>query len=395
MKRRWLLLFAVVVLAGLGAIYVLTRPKSVPIPTIDVSHVDAEVATAIQQAIKAVEQRPREGQTWGNLGMVLRAHDFAEESVAALQQAEAFDPRDPRWPYLQGLSILQVQPDLGVACLERALPLVPYGVLEPRLRLADLYLERGRFEDAQRLAEDVAERSSKQPHAALVLARLAAERNQWAEVLRLTEPHREHRSAQKKIARLRTEALQALGRFADAKQELQRASELPDDAGWEDDYVREVERLRVGPAAKVQAAEQLWFSGQHVAAITLLEEAASKYPKAIAPRRQLLAWLLEQGDSRRALTAANALIAVEPRSVEGWLGLGMAQLNIGDFASAKKSLRTLIEIKPDHGLAYLNLGIAHMKLGEKTEAIQAAQDAVRCRPDLESAHRLLREWQTR
>jgi tetratricopeptide (TPR) repeat protein len=327
------------------------------------------------------------------LGMVLRAHDYGSESVQAFQVAEQLDKKDPRWLYLQGLTLVLAKPDEGLACLERAAPLVPLGQTEPPLRLADLYVERGRLDDAEKLAKDVLDRSPNNAHALVLNARIAAERNEWEQVLQLTSAPRDHPNCRKQVARLRHQAYMGLGKKAEAQTEWQRAETLPPDPAWEDDYVREVERLRVGSSSRTGEIAALINAGRLPDAIAVLDELTSKYPKAIQLKKQLAELLIANGESARAIPICRDMIARDARSVDGWLFLGMAQLNTRDFAGASNSFRKVVEFKPDHGLAYLNLGIAYEKLGKRAEAIKAMTEAVRCRPDHEDAARLLRELQ--
>ncbi len=154
--RRRFLIVAVIVIAGLaiGGWYIF-RPAPAAPPAIDLSHADPEVAAAIQNAIDAVQSDPRDAATWGKLGMVLRAHDFGAESVQALREAERLDPTDPRWPYLQGLTLLLARPEEGIACLKRAAERSPANRPEPRLRLAEVLLEQGRIDEAEATAKPI------------------------------------------------------------------------------------------------------------------------------------------------------------------------------------------------------------------------------------------------
>ena len=179
-RRRLLVAVIVVAVLAIGGWYIF-RPTPAAPPAVDLSHADSEVAAAVQNAIDGVKSDPRDAATWGKLGMVLRAHDFAAESVQALREAERLDPTDPRWPYLQGLTLLLAQPNEGIACLKRAAERSPSNRPEPRLRLAEVLLEQGNIDEAEAIAGPVDELN---PRAALLRARIAASRGDWNGALR-------------------------------------------------------------------------------------------------------------------------------------------------------------------------------------------------------------------
>src|SRR5262249_34745900 len=109
-------------------------------PPVGLTGADPDVAAARAEARSALRQCPRSGAAWGRLGMVLRAHDFGPEANACFAEAERLDPRDPRWPYLQGLTLLLTDLDAGIAKVRRAVELCKPLNTTPQLRLAEALL---------------------------------------------------------------------------------------------------------------------------------------------------------------------------------------------------------------------------------------------------------------
>jgi tetratricopeptide (TPR) repeat protein len=393
-RRRWALLggvaTAVLAAAGAGGYYLL-RPAPPPVPAVDLSTADPEVAAAVTAAIDAVKADPRNGAAWGKLGMVLRAHDFDTQSVEALRAAERFDPDEPRWPYLQGLTLVLYDPDAGLACLERAAAKARDDRPEPRLRLAEVLLDRGRVAEAEEAARPVADRRAWDPRAGLVLARAAADRGDWAAVLERTEPIRNEPTARKRATLLRADALRRLGRTADADAEAARAAGMPDDEDWDDRYVREVERLQVGRKADLQQGALLLNAGRPAEAAAFLQRAVAK-SKNPTPARLLLASALNQANDPAAARALAAeVLRTDPDSVEGWLQLGVAQLLLGDPQAAAESFERVVKLKPDYADGHLKLGHARKGLGDRSGAEKEYEAALRCRPDYEAARKALAE----
>src|SRR5262245_26133961 len=86
-KRTWLLAALLLALAGVGGAYWLLLPAPPAPPDIDLSGVDPDVRAAVETARAEVQRRPRSGKVWGQLGMVLRAHDFGPESSVCFLEA--------------------------------------------------------------------------------------------------------------------------------------------------------------------------------------------------------------------------------------------------------------------------------------------------------------------
>jgi tetratricopeptide (TPR) repeat protein len=323
--------------------------------------------------------------------MVLRAHDFDMQSVEALRAAERFDPDDPRWPYLQGLTLVLHDPDVGLTCLERAAAKARDDRPEPRLRLAEVLLDRGRVAEAEEAVQPVAEKRAWDPRAGLVLARIAAESGDWAAVLTRTEPLRNEPAARKRATLLRADALRRLGRTAEADAEAARAGELPEDELWNDRYVKEVQDLQVGGDRDFRQGAMLLNAGQPVEAIAALQQAAAK-SKNPTPARLLLARALNQArDPVAARAVATEVVRADAGSVEGWFQLGVAQFHTDDAQAAAESFERVVKLKPDHALGYFNLGHARKKLGDRPKAEAAFEAALRCRPDHEPSRQVLAE----
>ena len=164
---------------------------------------------------------------------------------------------------------------------------------------------------------------------------------------------------------LRGQALTRLGRTTEGDRELKSASQLPDDPAWDDPYVREVERLRVGSAAILAQAGRMVSEGQATEAIPLLERLVQQMPEAVEPRLVLGQAYQLAGDSRASQKTLLELIHAHPDSVDGWFQLGVAQFTLGDADGAAKSFATVVRLKPDHANAYFNLAHALRKKGDR------------------------------
>src|SRR5438270_5558930 len=144
-SRRTIVVVALVVIgAGIALLVAAWLWRSPAPPDVDLAGVDPAIVQAIDAARAEVRAAPRSAATWGRLGMVLRAHDFAAEANACFAQAERLDASDPRWPYLHGLTVALTDRDAAIPLLQRAADRSPFNPT-PRLRLAEVLLQQGRL----------------------------------------------------------------------------------------------------------------------------------------------------------------------------------------------------------------------------------------------------------
>lgn len=381
-RRLWagLLLLALALAGGAAWTFWPRAPDPVP-PTIDLSRADPEVTGVINTAVDDVRAKPREAAAWGKLGMLLLAHDFETDAMGVFRTAADLDPNDYRWPYLDGLVRVLFEPDRGLERLRRAAELAPPDRPDPRLKLAELLLERGDLDGAGELAAQALKGAPGTPRAELILARVAAGRGDWALVLTLTRDCANAPGARRAAALLRGEAFAARGERDLAEAEFRRADDAPEDGGWPDPVVAEVERMKVGTAARLVTADRLLEEGRPGEAVALLDDVVRRAPDDAKARLLLGQALVRAGNAPAARGVLENYVTRFPESVEGWFNLGVARFVTGDVSKAADAFRKAIELKPDHALSHFNLGHCYKKLGDKPAAKAAFEQALRCRPD--------------
>src|SRR5258706_6383699 len=114
------------------------RFNAVSPPSVNMDGIDAAIVTAIEQARDAVAQSPRSAAAWGHLGMVFFAHEYYAPAAESFGHAERLDPRDARWPWLAGLSLLADHPAQAVPKLQQGVKLCNGCCVAQRLRLAEV-----------------------------------------------------------------------------------------------------------------------------------------------------------------------------------------------------------------------------------------------------------------
>jgi len=391
-RRRTLALLGTVLALAIGtSVWVWSRWREPPpaLPAINLTESDPEVRQVITRARDQVSAAPRSGPAWGRLGQVLRAHGFAVESNYCFDVAERFDPAQPRWPYLHGLTLVLTDPAAGIPCLERAVTRCDDNPPAPRLRLAEVLLEQGRLDEVEAHLRQAQRRDPEDPRILLGLGRLAFARGDWQTALDHLARCVDDVYSRKQARTLRADAHYRLGKAEQAREELKRAAQLPDDEPWPDPFVAEVEAMQVGVGVELTRASSLLHGGQPGAAVALLEDIVQRRPDSGVAWLRLGRTLLRLNDPERAEQALQEAVERTPDSVEAWFQLGCARFFLGRLGEAAGNFRRTLRLKPDHTLAHFNLGQCLKKSGASAEAAEEFRQALRCQPDYAPAREAL------
>ncbi len=385
-------LLGLALLAGLGLAVAWWRRAAPPVPPwVDTDGADTQAIELIDSTRREVVARPRSAAAWGKLGMVLRAHGYAEESSFCFEQAERLDPAEPRWPYYRGLTLVLTEPAEGLACLRRAVARWKGGPLGPRFRLAEVLLEQGELDEAGELLEQAREEAPDHPRGHLLRARLAFARQRWKTVLAEVRGCRDDRHSRRAARLLAAEAWQRLEEPGRAEQALAEARQLPPDVPWSDPLVAEVEDLVVGRKARLALASNLERQGQVDQAVGVLEQVVEEHPRDGPAWVQLGQALRRLGRFAPAEQALERALEVGPGNVEAWFELGVVRVFLSKRDQAIEAFREAARLKPDHTLAHYNLGLCLKDAGDRATARRAFQQALRCQPDHAPSRKALAE----
>jgi tetratricopeptide (TPR) repeat protein len=350
-------------------------------PDPDLAEVDPEAARLIAVARQRACSEPGSARAWGRLGQALRAHGFGAEANDCFAVAERLDGREPRWPYLRGLTMVLTEPAPGIECLRRAVQRCSGEQTAPQMRLAEVLLEQGRLTEAETCLLEVLEREPHAIRAHLGLGRLALAREDWRSAVQELKACLRDEHARKLARTLLAEAWTRLGEPDSARDEARQAEELPEDEPWPDPFVEEVERLQVGLRPRLARADALARQGHAAEAVALLEETVRKRPEATDAWLLLGQVLLRRQALDPAGRAFGEALHLQPDSVEGWFGLGCVQSLQGRNREAAESFNRAIAGKADHTLAHYNLGQCLRRLNDPDGAARAFRQALTCQPD--------------
>lgn len=374
----WILLL---MLIAAGGVWLMKDRQPAPIPTIDLAGLDPAVAKLIQNHLNEARAEPRSATAWGKLGSILRAYSLSEPARLCLSEAERLDPRDPRWPYFQSFLLSANAPDESLAKLRRAVQLAGNDPEAPRLRLARLLAEAGRWNEAGREIQELLRAQPEFAPALLLSARRAHAGTNVSEAIalarRCVEDPRAARSAFILLASLHRQQ----GDLASASNAARRANSLAPDEPVADPFLAEAALLRHDPRILAEPAHPLLAAGRLKEAEPLIQRLINEHSDfaetwLLAGRLQFL-----KNDLAAAEQSLRRHLQLDPRSSQGLFQLGLVQLGREQFNEAAETFLKATAQKPDFGPAFYNRGFALARAGNLREAIPAFREAARLNPE--------------
>ncbi|MFP5379104.1 MAG: tetratricopeptide repeat protein [Vicinamibacteria bacterium] len=365
--------------------FVWARVSSPAPPEVELSRVEPLIAEAITAAREAAAAHPRDARAWGELGMVLHAHDMFPSAREAYARAEALDGQDVRWPYLTG----STQPDPAVRAddFRRALAIAP-GHVHARMRLADALAELGQAETAAAEYRQALQ-GELTPWAHVGLARLALARGDAAGAVREAE---QALAAHPGLPAAYGVLAAAYFRLGDAtRAEASGAIARRDQTAqsWADPLLAEVRARQSGLLGLGRRAADLYRAGRPQEAVAVLEQLVERHPESVRARAGLGRMYVLVGRFTEGETLLREAIAQDDGPLEPHLYLGFALTQQRRCAEAIPIFRALTARQPDYGQAHLRLGLCLYEIGDKAGAADALTEAVRHLSDDALAHKHL------
>lgn len=384
-------LFCVLAVLAAGAYKLRHLParRVVQPPVLDLKGYDPQIVAAVDRARAAVLATPGSANAWGRLGSVLMVHKFDREALLCLAQAETLQPTEPRWPYLQGMILLQSNPDTALPKLIRGAELAGDMPREPRLRVAHLLIERGRLEEAEKHLREVIRLHPDDPHALLGMGKLELAREHLPEALKYLE----RSAAEPQTARASTALIatiqQRLGNSDAAAEASRQLTTLPHDPAMPDPFAEEAAVLQTGLEVLLTRADRLLKQGKFNEALALNEKAVAAYPTSATAWRLFGQAQIEAKNFVAAEKTLRKALELAPEESEIHFQLGSALFFQNDIVRATECFRRSTELTPSYAPAHFNLGASLAAQGKRLEAIEEFRAAIRYDPAFADAHRRL------
>jgi tetratricopeptide (TPR) repeat protein len=388
---------AAVLLAGLalaGVWYGYRQYRFAPLrqlPEADLSSAPPAVRRAIENAVQAVRAAPRSGAAWGALGLYLRAHEFDPQANVCLQQAMQYDPREAVWPYVRGSSLSVRDRPESERCFRIAARLRPKMAL-PRLRLAELYLEERRLDEAQAEFNVALRLEPENARAMLGEGLVALARGEGESARRWAEDSFSRDPEQRSTVELLIRTAHRLGNRADEARWQEVLDKMPaDEVGWDDPFGERVLQMRRDPGGMAALAHDLLARKRLADAVGVLEQLVAMAPETSQWPVLLGQTLIRQGNVRRARQVLDEALHRHPEAADVHFQSGVAYYFEERWNEAAAAFRDALRLKPDFSDAHYNLGHALKQLDDREGALAAFREAIRFRPDFPAAYTNLGE----
>jgi Flp pilus assembly protein TadD len=359
---------------------------SVEPPAIDPS-LYATVREAVGRARAAVQRTPGSASAWGDLAMLLDAHDLTADARECYRRAVDLDPDDPRWAYLLANQLMAESPEEAERLLAKAARLGDGDSL-PELRLAELRLAGGDAKGALHVLSALRRTAPHEPRALMLTAIALEQADDPDEALDHAFAAATLAPSHRGIRELLSRLLYRLGRQDEATRAAEIAASLPSGSrGWPDRWLESVAALRRDPYRSSDEALARARQGDPDACDRLLQSLVRTYPEDWTFAAELARFRIRRGDATGGEAAVD--VARHPDAKELWKLRGAARLLSGDWAGAANDLRRAVTLDAADAAAWGDLAHAHEQMLNTAAAIRCLERAVVLEPlDEEYAQRL-------
>jgi tetratricopeptide (TPR) repeat protein len=365
------------------------KPPTPVVPGEGLATTDPEILTAVEQAREAVFREPKSGKAWGKLAQVLHVHNFHAEALACYAEAERYSPHNSDWPYLRAAILLVGrEPADAIPGLRRAVELGGNDPL-PRLRLSEVLLDQGRFDEAAEELRRVLDADQQWPRVHVRLAQLAVARQDWSECLRHLDAVGDIAYARKQACSLRLIAEQRLGNAPAAQREQELLSQLPDDPPWPDPILDKLSGFQVGLMGRLGRAKELFRQGDADGTLSLLTQTVCDYPESDFAWALLGRALARAGDLPAAEETLWKSVELAPEKADVWTSLGFVRLSRQNPTGALDCYRVVIRLKPTDADVHCKVGQCLEATGDRSGALEAYRQALRYQPEFREARERL------
>ncbi len=372
-------ILAAFIIAGAGiAFWSFSAPQSVDIPIIETDHLHPLVTEVILKSIDEVRHRPNSAKDWGELGMVLIAHDFPEQARDCLKHAMRLEPEAFRWPYFMGYTLEESDYELALRHYTQALKIRPdYSPL--RIRIALILMRLGELEECEKTLSDGELLDPDNPylivtHGRLLLLKKSPEQAEKLFKTALDQPNWSPQTA-----------LLELIKLANRRGDLEAAFEYQQQLAIYPNVARMdlpdpvLGKIRLYEGLSKSLAERADFAlakGDYSAAITAYESFSRKRQDLPNAATNLARAYTMSGRHQEAIDTYQNVIERFGDVLSAHFGLAGTYEISGQRELAIEQYRAVLKIKPNHKQAWRFLGSLYEQQDNFDEAIRCYQESV-------------------
>ncbi len=376
----WLGVAAAIAVTAAAVLYV--RNQGGPeLPQVDLSTMEARVATQIRMRNSAVTADPESAQAWADLARTLHAHDLFPQAIRAYRRAMEIQPGDARWPYLAALAQAKSDPEASLPLFERAVGLSPANAAV-HINHGDVLMALGRHPEAEAAYQQALAIDEQSSHALYGLAQAALVANDPATAVSLLERAESISPYHGEVHGLLAQAYQRQGNGEAAQRQAMLAGTWSDATRAPDPVAQAMEELAVDSQSIALRGVSLARRGEYEAAEAAFREVLEIRPGNARDYANLGGALAGQGEIQEAIGAYLQGLEIDPSNVDLLNNLGYTYLRAGEFDAAERYLEQAHEADPGFAEVLGNLGLLAEQQQQAEEAIAYFEQALELDPGL-------------
>jgi tetratricopeptide (TPR) repeat protein len=358
------------------------------LPKLTFGNFRPQIRDRVRKAYEDVQAKPRDPEVNGRLGMLLHAFSQFESAEVCYKRARILDPNSFQWAYYLGLAeALDGKNEAASRTLQDATSLNPQ-YLPARLKLAEILLTSGRFDESQGICQSIAKDDPQFAPAYYWMGRVAAAKGHVPDSIE------EYRKACQLWPSFGTAhyalalAYRGTGARAEAQQHMAAYQKYKADGDPqpEDPLLEAVRSLDNTALAHLMKGVDLENAGQLDGAIAEHEEAVKQDPKMAQAHANLIALYARAGRADKAEAEYRTTVGINPNLPQSHYDYGVFLVSQHRYREAEDAFRKALESSPKYAEAHSNLG-AMLELGGRfDEAIQHYQAAIDDKPSYRMAH---------
>lgn len=355
--------------------------RSNEIPRIDTGDMETRVRVLIEETRKELENNLDAAVAWGQMGMVLHAHDLTDAALLCYVQAIQRDADDYRWLYLAAVAVWGKAPTRSAEYFAKAALLHPHDAAF-FIAFADVLTRLGRYEDAHNAYEKARAIDSRSSFAHIGLARLALIRGDVADARSTLERVRDRSPRLNNVHTLLAQAYRRLGERASASRAEWLAKVHNKRLKPHSPVVSAMASLAVNAQAYQRRGAQLADRSDFAGAESAYRQVLIIRVGSSADFMNLATVLSKQGKYTEAFEFFDRGLGLSPDHVGLLSSKGRAHVDVGQFDRAAEMLAKAIDADPNFADASLNSGILRFRQGRFAEAVEHFERALTLDPSL-------------
>ena len=311
---------------------------------------------------------------FGRLGQLYLLYDFMAPSAAALRNAQALAPNDPRWSYYLAINYrYEGALEESVAALDRVVTLVPHDLAALTHR-ADIRLELGLMDAAEADYRLVLERDPASSAARLGLGRIDFSRRDYESALERFERALRGQPPGSVVHHHLGLTLRRLGRREEAAKQLELNDHLS--VVFPDPHFTELQRLNVSREAHIKRGSAAMRQGNPRAALAAFLDALEAMPEDPLTIFNVGMALIELGEKEEAEARLRQSIAINDNYRDPQYNLALILAERGDLHGAERHFRRAAEIDPEDVEARVRHADALTRLQRTDEAVELLESVL-------------------